>query len=89
MRFPPQQLLAYLVPSTPGGKISARQLKAHLSVAVPAYMVPALFLLCDALPYTANGKVDKKALPSPDDCDTIPAEKVCIELLRLTFICSC
>jgi acyl-coenzyme A synthetase/AMP-(fatty) acid ligase len=70
----PQQLYAYLVAS-PGSKLSVRHLKAHLGASLPAYMVPSLFIVCDALPYTANGKVDRKALPSPDSCD-VQADKV-------------
>jgi acyl-CoA synthetase (AMP-forming)/AMP-acid ligase II len=72
--FSIQQLYAYLV-ATPGNKLSVRHLKAHLGATLPGYMVPSLFLVCDALPYTANGKVDKKALPSPDACD-LQTEKV-------------
>lgn len=70
-----QQLLAYLVAS-PGSRLSVRHLKTHLGATLPAYMVPSLFMVCDALPYTANGKVDRKALPSPDACD-VQSEKVC------------
>jgi amino acid adenylation domain-containing protein len=58
-----KQLVAYLVPHTPGLTISkVRQL---LMRTLPEYMLPAHFVLLDALPQSLNGKVDAKALPPP------------------------
>jgi len=42
------------------------ELREHLLRKVPDYMVPAVFLFLNALPLTTNGKVDRRALPSPD-----------------------
>jgi acyl-coenzyme A synthetase/AMP-(fatty) acid ligase len=44
---------------------AAIDLRSHLQGALPDYMVPSQFVIMDALPVTANGKIDKKALPAP------------------------
>ena len=58
------QLVAYTV--TAGKRVpTAETLRAHLRAELPAYMIPAAFITLDALPLTANGKVDRKRLPPP------------------------
>jgi len=42
-------------------------LRAHLSARLPDYMLPSAFVLMEKLPLTANGKVDRRILPLPDD----------------------
>jgi amino acid adenylation domain-containing protein/non-ribosomal peptide synthase protein (TIGR01720 family) len=61
-----RQLVAYVVRAQSGPKPSANVLRAFLKEKLPGYMLPALFVVLDALPLTANGKVDRRALPAPD-----------------------
>lgn len=57
-------LVAYAVPK-PGGRASAADLLAHLRGLLPPPMVPAHLVMLEALPVSANGKVDRRALPAP------------------------
>src|SRR5213075_1180303 len=59
-----KRLVAYIVPvqDTP----SVTELRQHLMQKLPDYMVPAVFVFLKALPLTTNGKVDRRALPSPN-----------------------
>jgi amino acid adenylation domain-containing protein len=53
-------------PARPAGDLElAAELKKHLRQIVPEYMVPASIITIPAWPLTANGKIDRKALPTP------------------------
>ncbi|MDQ1741058.1 MAG: hypothetical protein QOE53_2710, partial [Pseudonocardiales bacterium] len=56
-------LVGYVVP-TAGESVPA-DLRAYLGKQLPAYLVPGALVALDAIPRTANGKVDTKALPAP------------------------
>jgi acyl carrier protein len=45
---------------------AADDLAEHCARSLPEYMVPSQFVVLDAIPLNANGKVDRKALPDPD-----------------------
>ncbi|MFG2330902.1 amino acid adenylation domain-containing protein [Streptomyces sp. NPDC048604] len=57
-------LVAYCVPA-PGRAPGVTALRAWCGRTLPDYMVPAVFVLLDALPLTGSGKTDRAALPAP------------------------
>jgi len=59
------RLAAYVAPR-PGIPTQAAQLRSSLQAYLPDHMIPATFTFLDSLPLTSNGKVDRKALPPPD-----------------------
>ncbi|ROO89636.1 non-ribosomal peptide synthase protein (TIGR01720 family)/amino acid adenylation domain-containing protein [Actinocorallia herbida] len=59
------RLVAYVVPA-PGAVIDPAELLAFVREHLPESMVPSALTVLDALPLTANGKVDVKNLPRPD-----------------------
>jgi len=57
------RLIGYVV-SAAG--VDPARLREQVARVLPEYMVPAAVMALDALPVTANGKVDREALPDPD-----------------------
>ncbi|WP_316522806.1 non-ribosomal peptide synthetase [Kitasatospora brasiliensis] len=63
---PEARLAAYYV-ATDGAAPSAAELGAHCAEYLPAYLVPTSYTPLEALPLNANGKVDRTALPAPEE----------------------
>ncbi|EZP65948.1 non-ribosomal peptide synthetase [Pseudomonas sp. RIT357] len=56
------QLLAWFIPCQ---AVDIETLRTHLQNSLPDYMLPAAYIPLNAWPLTANGKLDRKALPAP------------------------
>jgi len=67
-----RELIAYVVPA-PGAALSRASLAWKLRRRLPGHLVPGVYVVMPALPLTTNGKVDRTALPAPDDRNTLRA----------------
>nr|WP_265415078.1 phosphopantetheine-binding protein [Tumebacillus algifaecis] len=70
-----KRLVAY-VTTKAGAALTVPDLRQTLKTELPDYMVPSLFVLLDEFPLTANGKIDRGALPAPDRGRAVGAEYV-------------
>ncbi|MFE9575500.1 amino acid adenylation domain-containing protein [Nocardia sp. NPDC006044] len=59
-----QRLAAYLIPSS-GVELDPASVREQLRTSLPAYMIPAAFLVLDHIPRTSSDKIDRRALPIP------------------------
>jgi thioesterase domain-containing protein/acyl carrier protein len=81
-------LVAYVVP-VDGSTLDGGELREYLRPLLPDYMIPAHFVFLDELPLTANGKVNRKALPLPDQAAArtnelvLPQDETETKLVRL------
>jgi amino acid adenylation domain-containing protein len=69
-----KQLTAYIVLEE-GAVAGSDELRRFLKAKLPEYMVPSAYVYLESLPLTSNGKLDRKALPAPDQIRPDVAEK--------------
>ncbi|WP_199511575.1 non-ribosomal peptide synthetase [Nucisporomicrobium flavum] len=62
-----KQLVGYVRGDAQRPGIDPTDLRVHMAARMPAFMVPAHLVVLDAFPLNANGKVDRAALPAPED----------------------
>ncbi|WP_143707518.1 non-ribosomal peptide synthetase, partial [Xenorhabdus ehlersii] len=60
-----KRLIAYVIPET-GMTLSPAELRKQLSTRLMEHMLPSAFVMLGAFPMSANGKLNRKALPAPD-----------------------
>ncbi len=70
-----KRLVAYFVPRQPEIEIEASELRRFLSNKLPEFMIPSALVRLDAIPMTPNGKVDRKALPAPDESGVVRSKE--------------
>ncbi|MFV0473267.1 MAG: MupA/Atu3671 family FMN-dependent luciferase-like monooxygenase [Pikeienuella sp.] len=64
------RLIGYVTPARAGAAPEAGALREALAAHLPEFMVPAQVMVLDRMPLTPNGKIDRKALPSPASAAT-------------------
>jgi amino acid adenylation domain-containing protein len=69
-------LVAYVTARQGGAPPTLSELRQRLSLSLPEYMLPAALVVLEAMPLTASGKVDRKALPAPQRETAAPRERV-------------
>ncbi|MGI9046869.1 MAG: amino acid adenylation domain-containing protein [Burkholderiales bacterium] len=67
-----KRLVAYLV-ARPDTALTQMGLRSYLQGKLPDHMMPAAFVMLDAMPVTSNGKLDRAALPAPNEMDVARA----------------
>lgn len=80
------RLVAYLVVGTP---VDTQGLRRAVGNVLPQHMIPAAFVVCDALPVLPSGKIDHRSLPVPmwpDGESDVPPESMPELYRRLTYV---
>ncbi len=66
------RLVAYLIGAS--GPVADATLRGELGETLPEFMVPSAFVFLDHYPQTPNGKIDRKALPAPNEVRAVASE---------------
>jgi len=76
------RLVAYVVGSE-RGDVTGQQLRSYLANVLPEYMIPSALVILEEFPLTANGKIDRRALPmpSPSRDPSLTAPRTAVEAL--------
>ena len=69
-----KRVVAYIVPRNAAP--SNAELRDFLRVKLPEYMLPSVFVSLESMPLTPNGKVNRRALPVPNQADFAPQEQL-------------
>lgn len=84
-----KQLVAYVI-GAHGKHPTVESLRSFLRERLPEYMIPSVFMMMDVFPQTPNGKVDRKALPAPEQARQalegdllVPKTFVEVELVKI------
>lgn len=84
-----KRLVGYAIVK-PGVRLEPADLREFLRAKLPEYMVPSAFVFLDRFPLTANGKVDRKALPAPvrsitqmESKSSVPRDTLELQLTKL------
>ena len=69
-----KRIVAYVLPHE-GQLPSTTELRRHLQGRLPDYMLPSAFVMVDSMPLTETGKIDRSALPTPEEARPELAQK--------------
>lgn len=61
-----KSLVAYVTPAADVDVADIARIRARVAAALPEYMTPSAYVAIDEIPITANGKIDRRALPEPE-----------------------
>ncbi|WP_083870788.1 non-ribosomal peptide synthetase [Nocardia aobensis] len=68
------RIVSYVQPAEPGAAIDVEALRTHVAAHLPAHMVPGSVTVLDRIPLTPTGKLDRDALPEPQQITTAARE---------------
>ncbi len=69
------RLIGYVVPGVPDEELDVESVLESARAELAPHMVPATLVVLDRLPLTANGKLDRKALPAPDFTERVTSSR--------------